>query len=264
MKILCKGGDPQPVLEGLRLRGSGVLMLDYDGTLAPFRENRHDAVPFEGVAEQIAAMLQAGASRVVVVSGRRAVEIRQLLGIDPAPVIWGSHGWEKLAPGRPVQTRALPKGVESVLRTAREAAIEWGTARLESKPAGLAFHTRDLPDAIASTRQNAVYNSWKPLTAGLPLDLHPFDGGLELRVSGWNKGDVVKEIMAESGEGATLAYLGDDLTDEDAFQALDGMGLTVLVRKELRATRARLWLTPPAELISFLSQWSRACQGIQP
>ena len=72
-----------------------------------------------------------------------------------------------------------------------------------------------------------------------------FDGGLEIRVAGPGKGDAVRAILKEAGPGAAVAYLGDDQTDEDAFHALKGIGLTVLVRPQSRPTAADVWLQPP-------------------
>jgi len=51
------------------------------------------------------------------------------------------------------------------------------------------------------------------------------------------------------------AYLGDDFTDEDAFTAIKGHGIGILVRKEFRPTEADIWIKPPDELLSFLSDW---------
>lgn len=59
---------------------------------------------------------------------------------------------------------------------------------------------------------------------------------------------------------AAIAYLGDDLTDEDAFQALDTRGLRVLVRDALRPTAADIWLQPPDELLDFLRSWRQTCE----
>jgi trehalose-6-phosphatase len=56
-----------------------------------------------------------------------------------------------------------------------------------------------------------------------------------------------------------IAFLGDDLTDEDAFQVLRGRGLTILVRADHRETMAEAWLKPPAELIDFLERWRNVC-----
>jgi trehalose-phosphatase len=76
-----------------------------------------------------------------------------------------------------------------------------------------------------------------------------------LRTACPDKGDAVAAILKESDTNAQVAFLGDYLTDEDAFQALEGRGLSVLVRSEYRETRAHAWLRPPHELISFFEQW---------
>jgi trehalose-6-phosphatase len=88
-----------------------------------------------------------------------------------------------------------------------------------------------------------------------------FDGGLEIRVAGPGKGDAVRVILKEAGPGAAVAYLGDDQTDEDAFRALKGNGLTALVRPQSRPTGADVWLQPPHELLQFLQEWLRASGG---
>jgi trehalose-phosphatase len=86
-----------------------------------------------------------------------------------------------------------------------------------------------------------------------------FDGGVELRPSGWDKGQTIRLLRSEHPAGAAVAFAGDDLTDEDAFQALGAAGLSVLVRSELRPTAADIWLRPPDELLDFLQNWTRSC-----
>jgi trehalose-phosphatase len=87
-----------------------------------------------------------------------------------------------------------------------------------------------------------------------------FDGGVELRVPGRDKGTVVNAVLDEIAGTVAAAYLGDDQTDEDAFRALGDRGLKVLVRPEMRASEADLWLEPPDELLNFLDQWIEACR----
>ena len=83
-----------------------------------------------------------------------------------------------------------------------------------------------------------------------------FDGGLELRALGHNKHHAVKTVLSETPGDSVVAYLGDDLTDEDAFAAVKiAHGLAVLVRSEPRSTRADLWIQPPEELVVFLDRW---------
>ena len=66
-------------------------------------------------------------------------------------------------------------------------------------------------------------------------------------------------ILGEIGPKAAVAYLGDDQTDENAFRAIKGRGLAVLVRIEPRPTMADVWLRPPEELGNFLRGWLTAC-----
>ena len=74
------------------------LLLDYDGTLAPFRVDRFHAWPWAGVRELLARIEWQRRTHIAVITGRTADEIVPLLGIDPPPEIWGLHGAERLFP----------------------------------------------------------------------------------------------------------------------------------------------------------------------
>jgi trehalose-phosphatase len=86
-----------------------------------------------------------------------------------------------------------------------------------------------------------------------------FDGGIEICAATMSKGDVVRQIAASLGNSYAMAYLGDDVTDEDAFLALKGIGLSVLVRDLYRETSADVWIRPPNAVIEFLERWAHAC-----
>ena len=73
-----------------------ALLLDYDGTLAPFELDRTQAVPYPGVTEVLRDIMDTGRTRVVIISGRRAQELGPLLRLSPPPEIWGTHGLERL------------------------------------------------------------------------------------------------------------------------------------------------------------------------
>jgi trehalose-phosphatase len=88
-----------------------------------------------------------------------------------------------------------------------------------------------------------------------------FDGGVEIRIPGADKGDVVRVLLSEMEPATPVAYLGDDATDERAFRVIRGRGLSVLVRPRWRQTAAQLWIKPPEELISFLTLWLEAVRG---
>ncbi|HXP17369.1 MAG TPA: trehalose-phosphatase [Terriglobales bacterium] len=247
-------------LERLRCAPFRVLLLDYDGTLAPFQVDRNRAVPYPEVPPLIARIMAQG-TRVVLISGRPAREVLTLIGTDPTPEIWGSHGLERLLPDGRYEVGPAPAHQDHLLAAAallRDAGLE---SQTELKPGGVAVHWRGLEGAKAERLAREVSQLWKPLLERAPLRLLEFDGGLELRVAGPGKGDAVRAILKESGEGSAVAYLGDDQTDEDAFRALTGRGLTVLVRPQSRPTAAEVWLQPPHELLQFFREWLRASAG---
>jgi trehalose-phosphatase len=95
------------------------------------------------------------------------------------------------------------------------------------------------------------------------LHLLPFDGGVELRSTDRTKGAAVAEILFQEPDDAPVAYLGDDLTDEDAFVALGNRGYSILVRGEVRGSFARFWLRPPVALLGFLDAWIANSQVAQ-
>jgi trehalose-phosphatase len=78
-----------------------------------------------------------------------------------------------------------------------------------------------------------------------------------LRITRPDKGDAIDAILQELGSSVPVAFLGDDLTDEDAFESLQGHGLPILVRPEYRETKASAWIRPPEELIGFFERWLR-------
>ena len=102
---------------GQRLRSAprSLLMLDYDGTLAPFHVDRFAAAPYPGVEDRLAILSALARVRLVLVSGRSARELRDLLPPGIRAEIWGSHGREQLKsdgayelfPLDPVQQAAL-------------------------------------------------------------------------------------------------------------------------------------------------------------
>jgi len=234
-----------------------ALLLDFDGTLAPFSVDRLRPRMREGAADALDRIALSGATRLAIVTGRGARELAALLPPGLRAEIWGSHGLEHLDASGAYEAPSPSPDMAAV----RDAAAEWVRERghepnLEIKPYGFALHRRADPAAFDALRPE-VLARWQGDAARAGLDLLEFDGGFEFRPTGRHKGEVVRRILDEEGPGAAAAYLGDDWTDEDAFRALDGMGLSVLVRVEPRDTAARAWM-PPQDLAGFLLRWAEA------
>jgi len=244
---------------------SSVLLLDYDGTLAPFSVDRQQALPYPGVVPTLQEIIASGRTRVVIVTGRSAEEVVPLLGIYPHPEIWGAHGVQRL---RPDGTCEIPSFGEDVSRALADASQWLGSQGLqtltEHKPGGIAVHWRGFSKAKAEELRHRVLRAWFPIAHRASMSVIEFDGGVEMRVSNLNKGNAVRTILDEIDGEPPIAYLGDDATDERAFDTLRTRGLSVLVRHNWRKTSARVWLQPPHDLLDFLTQWMDACYSMQP
>lgn len=246
-------------LDRLRDSGSRLLLLDYDGTLAPFTSDRDRAFPYPEIPELVSRIIRTG-TRVVLISGRPATELLYLSGIHPQPEIWGSHGAERLLPDGSYQVDPPSPDHQAALRDAATSLHVCGlSSRMEIKSGGIAVHWRGLSPEQREPIEAKVRSLFATAVEDHGMHLLPFDGGLELRASGRNKGDAVSAILAEAGSEVAAAYLGDDQTDENAFRAIKGRGISVLVRPEPRPTNADVWLRPPDDLARFLRAWLATC-----
>jgi trehalose 6-phosphate phosphatase len=265
---LNSSSSPAPLqlrdfFDQLAAHPASALALDYDGTLAPFHIDRNAAVPWPGVREAIQKILESRRTRVIFISGRKAEQVRDLLGILPPPEIWGVHGRQRLFPDG--HTIMAP------LRWSDEQGLAEATAWLknhdylrfsECKPGSIAVHWRGLPADRLALLGPAVHAAFTPIAERSGMSLLQFDGGLELRPLEPNKGTAVRTLLSELPPGTPFAFLGDDTTDEDAFLALrDTNALTILVRSAWRPTNAQLWVRPPEQLLAFLNEWVIRCGG---
>lgn len=244
------------------LRGAAnpVLLLDYDGTLAPFRIDRFKARPWAGVRELLTRIQKQRHTRMTMITGRPAAEIAPLLGLNPALEVWGLHGAERLFPDGRRELEELGVETRAKLDELRERLRQDSLGGLvEDKANGAVMHWRGTTPRKAREIERRTRELFEPLTELEGVTLLEFEAGLELR-AGRDKGAAVEAILDEAGSCGAVAFLGDDVTDQSAFRAVNGAGgahLSVLVRGEWRETEADVWLRPPGELLVFLERWDR-------
>jgi trehalose-phosphatase len=259
---------PMPV-EALLTRvagGRSLLVLDYDGTLAPFHADRMAATPDPALLPALARLATAPRVRLVVLSGRPLAELEQLLALDPLPELWGVHGWEHRLPDGRRDDPPLPASLAAALDAEQRDLSALGPARLERKVATLALHWRGVEAARARALEERVAPRWRALASTEPaLELRGFDGGLELRAAGRDKGRAMRELLVDEPAGTPSCYVGDDDTDEDAFRALASLeepatALGVLVAAEARPTAAGARISPAAVRL-LLERWADAADA---
>src|ERR1700722_8084727 len=241
--------------QSLAVASESALLLDFDGTLAPFRIDPAKVRPWAGVTYLLEKIQAAGRTRLAIVTGRPARDVEPQLGLRNGLEIWGLHGVQRLYPDGRLEREELPSGEQGVIDTARSVISEARLGlRVEEKPNAVVVHWRGKPPRLMNSLKQHMLDLMQPFVGVEGVRLLEFDGGLELR-AGRDKGDAVRLILDEIPADSPIAYLGDDVTDEDAFRALAGMGLGVLVRREWRLSVAQLWLRPPDQLREFLTRW---------
>jgi trehalose-phosphatase len=244
----------------LRRRECRLLALDYDGTLAPFRVERMNATPLPGVVGALERIAARSDTRVAVVSGRPIEDLRALLTVpDGLGIAWvGSHGFEGQRADGERWTRELSGAQARGLEQARAVVESLGHgSKLEPKSSALAFHTRGIDPDVARGLQETVTSRWSPLCAGDELHLHAFDGGVELRVTTADKGRALRELLTEPPSETFVVYVGDDVTDEDAFAvAEEAGGVGIRVGGGDRPTRAQGTLRDCGAVLEMLRRWA--------
>lgn len=227
--------------------GRPLLLLDYDGTLAPIVPDPASAYPHPQVPELLRQLIDRGIP-LYVVTGRRVEDLARLLPVPRLPVV-GVHGLEEGEVGGPVR-RHLPQGAAEALEAVRCRLPPIPGLRVEDKGLSLALHYRGLPDEEAAER---ALTRW---ASHLPEGLEALAGKkvLEVRPRGAGKGEAVR-ALAGRHPGRIPVYLGDDLTDEQAFLALGSRAVTVKVGPGPTVARYRLPDVPAA--VDYLKGYLR-------
>ncbi|MGE5635688.1 MAG: trehalose-phosphatase [Nocardioidaceae bacterium] len=231
------GALPHALADGERLaeRMGGrdpAVFLDYDGTLAPIVDRPEDAL----IAPSMRRAVRELARRcpVCVVSGRDRPVVQQLMGVDDL-VVAGSHGFDIWSPdGGAVEHEAAAGYEDLVAAVTARAHAELDSlpgVLVEPKRASVAVHFR-LADDHTRPRVQEVVDG---LLAGHPNQLKVTPGKMVLELQpklDWDKGKAVLHLIAALGldrDDVVPLYLGDDITDEDAFAALAGRGIGIFV-----------------------------------
>jgi trehalose-phosphatase len=233
-----------------------AICLDYDGTLSEIVPDPDSARLVDGTAEALARLAER--CPVAILSGRDLADIRDRVGV---PGLWyaGSHGFESVAPDGSYRQNDDAAATVPVLERAAEelrgvlAPIDG--SRVEHKRFAVAVHYRDVAaenigDVVASTHRVGRRDGLRVTNGRKVVELRPDVD--------WNKGTTLAWIREQMGPRAVVpVYIGDDLTDEDAFDAVRDDGIGILVRHTEdgdRRSAARFTLDSPEQVREFLDR----------
>lgn len=224
-----------------------ALFLDFDGTLAPIRDDPDAVALPSGGAQVLGALARRLGGALALLSGR---DVRDLSRRVPGS-IWraGGHGLEICAPGEaPACERAAAPEILS--RAIAEAIEGIEGARIETKGEILAVHYRAAPDAAGILSQRLAIAAARAEGYSLQHGKMVF----EAKPAHAHKGAALLRLMRHAPfAGRVPVMVGDDTTDEDAMQAaLDAGGLAVKVGQGESLAPARL--STPDDVWNWLGE----------
>ncbi|KUI20191.1 haloacid dehalogenase [Mycobacterium sp. GA-1285] len=234
--------------------------LDFDGTLSGIVNDPDAATLVDGAAEALSALAEQ--CPVAILSGRDLADVRARIGV---PGLWyaGSHGFEMVGPdGTEYHNDAAADAVAPLQRAAdslREQLSSIAGAHVEHKRYAVAVHYRNAPDdrvteIVAATRDYCARFGLRVTTGRKVVELRPDID--------WDKGSALKWVhdrLPHEARSVTI-YIGDDITDEDAFDALRAGGIGIAVRHDEdhdRPTAASFTLENPDQVREFLDRGGR-------
>jgi trehalose-6-phosphatase len=129
---------------------------------------------------------------------------------------------------------------------------------VELKRASLRLHTRGMAAPLASAIEEECLAAWQAEAGEAPVRLERVEGGIELRARGRDKGRVALNLLESCPPGTIAVALGDDESDECAFEAVAGLGFGVRVGDPDVPSLAHGRLETPGDVPAFLQAWLKA------
>lgn len=245
------------VRDAARSHGALLILSDFDGTLAPIAPSPADARLAPPVRKVLARLAGAPSTGLAVISGRDLADLRARSEL-PNAILAGCHGLVIEGPGLEFVHLQAAECRQMLAGLATELVERLGGLRgveVEPKEYGVAVHYRraypsDLAEVffqVEEARENYAPH----------LTTRPGKKVLELVPNvPWNKGECALWIRdrwaRQHSLDPTVVYIGDDETDESAFQALRGKAITVRVGSGHRGSRAARWVTDVSAVHRFL------------
>lgn len=231
-----------------------AVFLDYDGCLSPIVMDPDKAILSPEMRETLKSLAEL--CPVAVVSGRDRANVESLVQLNNLYYA-GSHGFDITGPNN---MRTEPGGATAAIPALDKAQAELNTlltgvkgVLVERKRYAIAVHYRNVPEDKVQTVLDAAHNvlaNYKELKPG------PGKKVLELKPNlDWHKGKAVYWLLNElnlNQPDIIPLYIGDDLTDEDAFAELQGKGIGILVGEHDEDTAAEYRLEDVEEVQAFM------------
>lgn len=233
-----------------------LLLLDYDGTLAPFSSNPDQAIPQKDLLTLLTKLSEVEENEVYLISGRSSSWLEKHFGTLPLHLI-AEHGARyKEKNGQwitEVQTHNEWK--EQVHTIMQMYERRCANSSVEEKEFSMVWHYRNCNVEQGKLRAYELTNELNEYIRNRHLQVLMGNKIVEVRQSGINKGSFIKRVI-EAGEYDYIFAVGDDRTDEDMFRELTNKSNTYTIKVGPEASYAQYNLHTPQMVVSLLEGMS--------
>ncbi|MBW6487967.1 trehalose-phosphatase [Sulfurimonas sp.] len=230
-----------------------ILFFDYDGTLTPIVSHPKDAnlsVEMKNILTKLSNQCS-----LSIISGRGLNDIKSRVGIKGI-CYSGSHGYEIEGPSIKMEYQPALEFValfDKLEVELNETVSGVKGVLVERKKFSIALHYRNVANkdiAVVEKAADDALKKYPKIRKSYGKKLYELQPDLE-----WNKGKAVEwliEALHIEKKGSKIFYIGDDITDEDAFNAIKTYGIGILVGNEARTTSAQYKLKDTQQTLKFL------------
>jgi trehalose-phosphatase len=245
----------------LKLANHILLVSDFDGTLTPIVDRPELATLIPDTNRLLRALSKNRRYTVGIVSGRSLADLKEKVDVEGI-IYAGNHGLEIEGFGKnflePIAEEVRPffQLLSQVLMTALKGVKG---VLVENKGLTLSVHYRSVDDSDEHMVKDVLAKVTNPLSVTGRIRITRGKKVYEIRPPvDWDKGKAISWLIAKFKEsrkmgGVLPIYLGDDLTDEDAFKVIEASGgISIFVGDGNTKSLARYFLKSPQEVIAFL------------
>jgi len=211
-----------------------LLLLDFDGTISPIVADPKDARLPKEMKDWLVRVSKSPAFKVGIVTGRGLKDVRSKVGI-PNLIYSANHGAQIFYKGKMLLEKDadLKKPLHKLALAISKRIKKMKGVALEDKGQSVAVHYRRAKKSLHKTVREIVKSEAEPILKKYDLRFSYGKMVIEVRrAHSWNKGSAVLWIWKHMAPNYVPIYIGDDITDEDAFLALKDHGLTIRIGRK--------------------------------